>query len=236
MKRARVCNYTLVVPDCMADWDAIAEDSPWEKPRIDSILSVIRRGDVFYDIGVEHGWMSAIFAQQIGGETMVLIEPSQEFWPNIKMTWDGNDFADPLATVQAFCGAEDTGAEILVGSWPSHIDGPECREMAYRHPNDHAETIATASIDRISEVTGHPPKGITIDVEGAELGVLKGATHVLAHDRPHVWVSVHADLMKKDFNTTPRQLELFMRGLDYTPTHLGYDHEDHWYWRPAEWS
>jgi FkbM family methyltransferase len=234
MKRARVCGHTLWVPDNVAEWDAVAGDSPWERSRLESMLGTLQPGDVVYDIGAEHGWMSAILGLRVGGENMVLVEPSQEFWPNIKGCWDSNDLATPLATVQAFAGVEET-ASIHVTSWPRHVDGPECHAMAYRHPNHHSESIATVSIDQLSKAIGHPPKGITIDVEGAELGVLQGAHHTLAHDRPNVWVSVHDDLMRKDFGTTPAELITYMRDLDYRMIDLGYDHEHHVYFRPVEW-
>jgi FkbM family methyltransferase len=236
MRRANIVGFDIVVPDNVADWDAVAgPGSNWERARLQSMLGTLQPGDVVYDIGAEMGWMSVILGLRVGGENMVLVEPSQEFWPNIRMGWEENGLFVPLACAQAFAGAGETGS-IWARSWPQHAWGPECGAMAYRHPNHHSESIQTVSIDQLSGYTGQPPKGITIDVEGAELGVLQGAERTLRNDRPNVWVSVHDDLMRKDFGTNPAQLIEFMRDLDYRMIDLGYDHEHHMYFRPVEWA
>jgi FkbM family methyltransferase len=235
MRRANIVGFDIVVPDNVADWDAVAgPGSNWERARLTSMLTTLQPGDVVYDIGAEHGWMSVILGLRVGGGNMVLVEPSQEFWPNIYRGWELNVLQMPLACAQAFAGTEETG-DVYVRSWPPDIKGPECGAMAYRHPNHHADSIKTVSIDQLSLACGKPPKGITIDVEGAELGVLQGAERVLTDDRPHVWVSVHDDLMRRDFGTKPSELIDYMRGLGYRMIDLGYDHEHHCYFRPAEW-
>lgn len=236
MKRAIVCGFDIWVPDSIAEWDAVAGDSNWERARLTSMLTTLQPGDVVYDIGAEHGWMSVILGIRVGGENMVLVEPSQEFWPNIKLGWEKNGLLTPLATAQAFAGDELAPSGVHVMGWPPDANGPECGAMAYRHPNHHAESIQTVSIDFITLATGRPPKGITIDVEGAELGVLQGAWHTLRNDRPNVWVSVHDDLMRRDFGTSPAELITYMRQLDYRMVDLGYDHEHHMYFVPIEWS
>jgi hypothetical protein len=118
------------VTDHLAEWDAIAGNSPWEQARIESIMTTMQPGDVFYEVGAEHGWMAGIFATRIGGENMVLIEPSPELWPNIKGTWDANQFARPLATIQAFVG-KTTTQRVTSSPWPKSAKGPECPDLAY---------------------------------------------------------------------------------------------------------
>jgi FkbM family methyltransferase len=235
MRFARVCSHELYVPDNVAEWDAVAQDSPWEKVRFDSMLTNLTYGDVLYDVGSEHGWMSAIYAQTVGGENMVLVEPSPDFWPNIRGCWSWNGLGVPLATADAFCSAKTQRPRLHMAAWPDSSEGPECPAMAYRHLNNHTEMVPTVTIDWLSKKTGIPPKGITIDVEGAELGVLQGAKYVLENDRPNVWVSIHPDLMIKDFGTTPEEIYAYMEGLGYRRKHLGNDHEQHNYFWPAEW-
>ena len=233
MKRARVCGFDLYVPDNVAAWDAVAEDSPWEYERIHSILNTLAHGDVLYDVGAEAGWMSAIYGQHVGGENMVLIEPSPEFWPNIKGCWDWNHLGTPIATVEGFAAAREVDAHVHVRSWPKSATGPECGAMAYRHLRHHAD-IPTVTIDHIGRATNLPAKGITIDVEGAELAVLRGAETTLAVHRPYVWCSIHADLMVKDFGTHPDLLQGYMLGHGYRAKWLRTDHEEHWLFTPEE--
>ena len=235
MRAATVCGHRLVVSDVMANWDAIAGFSPWEKERIDSILATLQSGDVLYDIGAEHGWMTAIFAQRVGGENMVLVEPSPDFWPSIRQTFEWNKLNPPLACFEGFAGAQTVlHREWTPADWPESSEGDECRErMPYRHPNDHSELISTISIDDLAKVVG-PPKGITIDVEGAEMLVLQGAENTLQVQRPYVWCSVHPDLMKKDFDADEDLLHRFMQDRGYDGRLLRHDHEYHWSYWPSE--
>lgn len=238
MKMATVLGHRLVVPQVIADWDAVAGFSPWEKERIDSILETLSPGDVLYDIGAEHGYMSAIFAQKVGGENMVLVEPSSDLWPNIYGCWVKNHLAGPLFCFEGFAGEYTnlTNAQQRSGLWPESAKGPECGDsLPYRHLNHHAELIPTITIDGLALIT-EPPRGITIDVEGAELRVLKGAEDVLTEDRPYVWCSVHPDLMERDFDDAEDLLHRYMQDHGYDGRLLRHDHEYHWGYWPSEYA
>lgn len=219
--------WTYWVPDSIADWDA---PSGWERERLASMQLHLNSGDVLYDIGVEHGWLSAVYGGFCGYENMVLVEPSPEFWPNIKKTWQHNMFPGPIGCYQAFAGAELRG-EPFNDVWPACSDGEEVGGMAYRYMNQHFE-IPTATIDWIAADCGRAPDAITIDVEGAELLVVQGAAEVLAASRPLVWISVHDDLMERDFGHVPEQLHAFMEAAGYKGKHIATDHEAHWLYTP----
>lgn len=239
MKWARVCSHELWVTDAVAEWDAVAEDSPWEKSRMDTILRILQPGDVFYEVGAEHGWMAAIYARQVGPENVVLIEPSPDLWPNIRKVWEAN-FGDvlPLAAWPGFV----SNCVVLLdeieldgeSGWPACSVGPETGGLAYRHLKHHSDMIPTVTIDWIVEST-EPPKGMSIDVEGAELRVLEGMERTLRNDKPWVWLSVHPDLMERDFDSTPEEILAFLDSVNYLSVLLDIDHEEHWLCWPYEW-
>lgn len=216
--------WTYWVPDSVADWDA---PSHWERERLASMQQRLSHGDVLYDVGVEHGWLSAVYGAWCGYENMVLIEPSPEFWPNIKGVWQANGFPGPIACYQAFAGAEVKG-EPVNDVWPAASDGVEVGGMAYRYMNQHFD-IPTVTIDSI--VHEHGCDALTIDVEGAELLVLQGAEETLEERNLQVWVSIHWDLMERDFGHTPDQLHAYMDSLGYYGKHIHTDHEAHWLFR-----
>jgi FkbM family methyltransferase len=160
---------------------------------------------------------------------MVLIEPSPEFWVNIRKTWVANGFREPKWCWSGFISDEDAldGAD-LTGNWPvsADLEAPECPGMAYRylfgpHP------IPKITIDTLVATSDIVPDAITIDIEGAELLALRGAEFTLRNDGPTVWVSVHPDLMERDFGHTPAQLHAFMADLGYSGELLEIDHEEH---------
>ena len=125
--------WTYWVPDSIADWDA---PSHWERERLASMEEHLKPGMVLYDVGTEHGWLSAVYGGFVGYENMVLIEPSPEFWPNIRKIWECNGFPEPLAAFQGFIGdqADPLGPGVEAESiWPACSVGPECGAMAYRY-------------------------------------------------------------------------------------------------------
>ena len=189
-------NWTYIVPDTIADWDG---PSAWERVRLASMQAHLKPGMVLYDVGTEHGWLSAVYGAFTGHGNMVLIEPSPEMRVNIRKTWDANGFDDPIASFQMFCGASPSTPSRFAPPWPECSDGfaeaDECPAMAYRYIGD-AE-IPTTTIDQIAASTKRPPDAITVDVEGFEMAVMRGAEKTLRKHRPLVWISVHPDLMER---------------------------------------
>lgn len=228
-------DWTFWVPDAVADWDA---PSHWERERLFSMEHRLTRGDVLFDVGTEHGWLTAVYGGFVGHANVVLFEPAPSLWPNIRLTWEHNEFPAPLAAFWAFVGARSAG-EPDGAVWPEPARGPlrETGAQAYEYLHNTKHTdIPTVSIDDAARIIGRAPKAITIDVEGAEVGVLQGAVSTLANDRPMVWVSIHPDLMFRDYGTVPLDIYGLMVDLDYAATHLATDHEEHWFFEPAEWT
>lgn len=229
--------WDYILPDHIADWDAM---SMWERERNESMEEHLRGDMILYDVGSEHGAQSAIYAGFVGPENMVLIEPSRIFWPNIRLIWEHNHFHAPLATVFALIGEETYDGDessVFLRGWPPFTENPEeqtPRAYAYIHDPGTSRGVAQWRLDDLwATVLGTAPDAITVDVEGAELGVLRGAETILRRFRPLVWVSVHPDLLARDYGATPEELHGFMRELGYRGTHLATDHEEHWLWMPT---
>jgi hypothetical protein len=86
----------------------------WEAERFASMRANLKEGDTLFDVGAEAGWISAIYAQFVGGGNMVLVEPCAELWPSIKATWEANELGIPRLTACGFFGAENK-------TWPAFI-------------------------------------------------------------------------------------------------------------------
>lgn len=86
--------YSLTLNEPLASWDVW---DYWEKERIHCMQKNLKQGEVFFDIGTESGWCNLVYADMVGPQNMVLIEPTPEFWPNIHALWYKNYNVDPLA-------------------------------------------------------------------------------------------------------------------------------------------
>lgn len=218
--------YELVLPEPLASWDTFAY---WERARTLDMAARLKPGDVLVDVGAEFGWQSVVYSRMVGPENMLLVEPGPYLWPNIRRTWEHNCSVPPLASAQ--CLLTDEPGELPVGSvvvdgFPVCSAGPLTPDMAYGHVSHGG--LPRTSLDALVLDLGVVPDAITIDVEGAELLVLQGAEALLRDAQPVVWVSVHPDLMERDFATTADALHEYMDSLGYVGDLLATDHEEHW--------
>jgi len=217
----------LVLPDHLAAWDV---HDYWERERFDSMAAHLERTDTLWVIGAEHGYMAALWARLVG-ET-VLVEPSPEFWPNIRMTWEHNGLRMPLGTVQGLVSDVPSGdVTVQYRYWPSSADSDtECPARPYRYahnPSDLAE-VGACTLDRLAEYF-EPPAAISMDIEGAEVLALAGGTELFANNDVQLWVSIHPDLIDRDYSPlTAGHVHEMMRAAGYTGEHLATDHEEHW--------
>src|SRR6266852_1894186 len=95
----------------------------WEKERHFSMFDHLKAEMLFYEVGASDGWQAAFYASMVGAPNVVLIEPTAELWPNIKLIWQQNNLALPRATFLGFCGDHDTpNGTADHSSWP---EGPD---------------------------------------------------------------------------------------------------------------
>jgi FkbM family methyltransferase len=77
------------------------------------------------------------------------------------------------------------------------------------------------------------PLFIKIDVEGAELVVLSGASALLRLHRPTLLLSVHPQFLPS-FKQNPEDVSNFLKDHGYRWSPLSADHEEHWWCEPIE--
>lgn len=234
--------WTMSLPEHRAarpEWT----DPGWEVERLNSMFFNLAKDDVLLDVGSEEGDLSGLFASWLPDGGIVLLEPNAKVWPCIKSVWDGNDLKPPLDWWVGFASSDnqfpeecDRAAREEVDGWPACAFGEIIPAHGFRHLAEDAGAIPQVTLDRLAEGVevhhGRRPTAITMDVEGAELEVLKGATDLLEHDRPQIWVSVHPEFMRHHFGQRPGELFNFMEGYDYRIHHLSTDHEIHVWLEP----
>lgn len=239
--------WTLLLPEHRA---ARTEWPVWEKERLAAMADCIvdevpvsRQRDLVYDIGAEEGDFPALWASW--GADVVMVEPNPRVWPNIRAIFEANHLEHRMQGWHVgFAGTEERAVEDQWRTdwidqspdpmWPLCAFGPVIGDHGFLVLPERPDVPIT-TIDALA--VQHPPTVITIDVEGAELTVLRGARHVLEEAKPAVFVSVHIDLPwidEKYPGDTGDKVAEYMEAHGYVGRHLATDHEEHWEYRHPE--
>lgn len=217
--------FELVLNRPLADWDVF--DS-WEKERVRHMRQRLDKGDILFDIGAEMGWLSVIYGQMVGPSNMVLIEPTTEFWPNIEAIWHKNFDCEPLANYYGLFSDKTTDKSVLsMHEWPQVSRGDLIDKLEYTYLHDNPTKVPEITLDEYVKQTGIVPNALTIDTEGSELLILKGAIETLTNRNLKVWVSIHDDLAERDYDVKPDETIAFMREQGYSSEFINKDHEIH---------
>lgn len=221
--------YEFVLPAPLSEWDVF---SYWERERTLHMRDNLKKGEVLFDIGTEQGWLNLAYAQAVGPENMVLIEPTPEFWGNIRQTWEKNFDKFPVAFYDGLFSSKTTDERVSGGTFrlfPPSAGEPIIDRNKYQYIHDNDANIPEITLDDYVKRTGIIPNAITMDVEGAEFLVLQGANETLQKHHPKVWISIHPDMSVRDYGTTKEDVLGMMKAFGYEGTHLATDHEEHFY-------
>lgn len=218
--------YEFWLNEPLASWDVF---SYWEVERVLSMRKHLKQGDILFDIGTEQGWCNLAYASMVGAENMVLIEPTQEFWPNIKALWEKNFVKKPLAFYDGFFSDKTTDKRKGFKTWPTAAEGDLIDKNKYQYIHDNQENVPEMTLDDYVAKTGITPTALTMDTEGSELLILRGAINTLKNNKLKVWVSIHDDLGLENYGIKDTDTVHFMESLGYKGEFLSKDHEQHYY-------
>lgn len=206
----------------------------WEAERLAAMHDTIKPSDVVYDIGAEQGDMTSLLASWAHTGAVVAIEPNPWVWPCIKAIFDENDLTTPAATFVGFVGSVPTIPTNPDGirrgffrGWPDCATGVIDPAAGFAHMAQEQDRVPTTTVDALVAKTGLVPDVITMDVEGSEWHVLRGAHRTLRVHRPVVFVSVHPEFLADMYGQTPADVDALMAKAGYDREHLATDHEVH---------
>lgn len=217
--------YEVILPDFLASWDIYAV---WEFERTQSMAANLKKGDTLFEVGSEKCWQAAIYAQFVGGENMVLIEPTELYWPNTRQIFEHNNLGIPKACFVGLIGNDykmDDPDNLTIGSWPKQTEGELFDGLSYRYIGEN--DCDQLSIDKFVELTGIVPNALNIDVEGAEGFIFDGMLETLKKHKPLIWLSIHPDLMMNRYNRSSQDIYKMIESVGYTSQYLATDHERH---------
>ena len=206
--------------------------------RLDSMESLLKPGDTYFDIGTEHGWFAPLFSRWVGAENMCLFEPQPFSWGNIKATWEANvGSVPPKSTFCGFVANSDRGDPVSPASikpWPKACNYGFQTQPGYAGFPERLD-IPAVTIDSFVKSTGIVPTAIGMNIEGAEAIALAGGQETFKKYHPLVWVAMHVygpgvngnapSPIEYDYGTTCENLIRLMESCGYKSEFLGVSFE-----------
>jgi FkbM family methyltransferase len=185
------------------------------EPELANILrQAIPVGGVVLDIGAHVGLHTLMFSKTAGKDGKVIAaEPSPANAGLLRKHLEWNDCAN-VTVVDAAVSDQEGTAQFTFRAEATDFGG-FANSLAYDNGGETREVRLT-TIDALCGDLN--PDLIKIDVEGAELSVLRGGDTVLRRANPVLVVAIHPGPMQS-MGTTPAQLVAHLEALGY----VGYD-------------
>lgn len=147
----------------------------------------VRPGGCFVDVGAHCGYWTLWGSRRAGPTGLVVaIEPLPENVRTLNQHRALNALMLQTQTVHGAAGATDGGSVRLAR--PTTTD--EAHIVAEGEPGI---LVPAVTVDAIASLGGLRPTAVKIDVEGAELDVLRGMELVCARYHPAIHLSAHGD-------------------------------------------
>jgi FkbM family methyltransferase len=194
----------------------------YEQPVQDALASLVKPADVCYDIGANLGFFSLLFARFTGPAGLVYaFEPVPVNVSAIRRNAKLNGF-DNLEVMEIALSSNDGRVELLVAK---HVGGAVLGSVGVPPPDLKGRRwVTTSSVDSLIERRKvRAPDVIKIDVEGAELDVLRGMERLLSERSPRLIIEVDdADRRVCEEKQAACMAFLEARAFEITPLPLAY--------------
>ena len=180
----------------------------------------MRPGALVFDVGANIGAYTVLFAQWTGAAgRVVACEPSPPSIAGLREQVRLNGVSDRVDIVEAAVSERPGSAAFdCGGSSGTNALVPDAESGA------HVIRVETTSLDAFCAARGLHPSVVKIDVEGAELDVLRGARETLARPGVDVFVEFHPSVWKaRGIARRDIESELTRQRLTPEPLHPSID-------------
>lgn len=226
--------YEIILPEHRAQRPEWYSEKGWEKARLDSMHQHLGKDDVIYYVGAEEGEMAALC--QMWGAKVVMFEPNPKAWSHIRSIWMANKLDHPAGIFPGFASDVTKKAEhndltndlAIVGDyWPRCSQYEMEAAHGFKELDKEANTFDQIKIDDYVFESKLIPTAISLDVEGSEGRVLRGAEMTLLKFHPKIWLSLHPEFLHEQYGEWGAELRKWIRDIGYQEELLAYDHEVH---------
>jgi len=187
--------------------------SPTEPHVLRWIHELLQPGNTFFDVGAHYGWMSLAACHRVGTKgKVVAFEPSPPLLACLQYNKKANRFQQLEIVAKAVTESDGKVVSLYLAN-----QGDSFLNSLVDHPMEPVAGVTqqkatievqTVTLDDFTKTRKLQPDLVKIDVEGAELSVLRGCQRLLAECRPRFIVAVHPTWMPPGQKST-QLFELF---------------------------
>jgi FkbM family methyltransferase len=182
------------------------------------IADALNPGDVCFDVGAHHGWMSMAAALKVGNEgRVVAFEPAPLLVHYLNYIKRANRMHQLQVIPKAVAEGNDSHRPFrVIGNGNSFMNAfPELQLPEDSVRDSSILETETVSLDTFSLTSGLVPNLIKIDTEGAELLVCRGAKKLIEAHHPTLIIATHPLWLPKG-----QEIEDVFRFLDSCGYHI----------------
>jgi len=176
------------------------------------IASVLRRGDVYLDIGANEGQMASIASVSVGNSGRIYaFEPRETAFRHLQQLCITYKLTNILP-FQFLLGDYNGEREFFENS-----DHPSSSSLCREWARGNSRTYPMLTLDKWAEQNSVQKADlIKIDVEGAEMQVLQGGLEFLRQTQPLLIMEIRdSDVRKRNFGYDVSDLIKLLRGIGY---------------------
>lgn len=224
------CRYGFLGAPVLLDGQLFRLDESLRRWNVNDEASIHREfrtylqpGDVAIDIGANFGLHTIYAAHLVGKQGLIYaFEPVPENLRLLKHNLYLNNLVERVH-VEPVAVSNSSNPTLEMA-----LPGEGLAVTATLHkksPNNNSIEVRNVRLDDFQLADSRPIKLIKIDVEGAEMEVLRGAENFLQKHRPVLLIEVHAYALP-DFGTSSAEFTAFLDRFGYRETRLLGNHFD----------
>lgn len=192
--------------------EALLLTDAWDPGVTKVLLDNLSAGMVFLDIGANVGYFSLLAAERVGPAGRVIaVEPNPTVVRQLQKNAQRNGLTN-ITVVQAACSDSSAPRELYLAG-PSNT-GKASFSSENAQSRDFVKVECLPGDELIAKLNPARLDLVKIDVEGAELHVLKGMAQSLSRLRPKLILEVAPPLLQ-NFSTEPDEVINFVREIGY---------------------
>ena len=183
-----------------------------ERSVIESLLTDTRPSDIVYDVGANIGTHACFVSQQLRDGTVIAFEPMPRNTSRLRHNLSVNASASRWQVTETALSDTNKSGQLAV-------EGDDYGTGKHSLATDGDLNIDVRRAESLIDDGVYPPPDILkVDVEGAELCVLRGLSDYLKNVRV-VYAELHHDL-SASYGTSTEEIEQYLRDHGFSIQHL----------------